>query len=122
MRHWIVLAAALALAGCAGHPLDCATGLVAWDDCKPGTAGYNQRHNAALSDASRCTQYGFTPGTDPYANCMMQLDQQRSQANAALLGGLLAKPLVQTPQAASPSPSVTCASTTAGSTTTTKCN
>lgn len=31
------------------------------------------------ADQSRCAGYGFQPGTDPFANCMMQTQQHRDQ-------------------------------------------
>lgn len=31
----------------------------------------------AAADASKCEGYGFTRGTDTYAQCMMQIDQAR---------------------------------------------
>ena len=34
------------IAGCANHPVDCATGLIAWDDCLPGTKGYEIRQQS----------------------------------------------------------------------------
>jgi hypothetical protein len=29
-------------------------------------------------DKQKCTGFGFTPGTDPFAHCMMNLSQQKS--------------------------------------------
>lgn len=84
---------ALVLAGCAGHPVDCATGLVAWNDCAPGTAGYQRRNEAQLSDRNRCAAYGFKEGSTEYAKCLMSLDQNRDQSNDALLRSVLARPL-----------------------------
>lgn len=92
-----VLAAILVIGGCANHPLDCATGLVAWDDCLPGTAGYNirQRGQANLQlvrqsqeqeDDRLCQSFGAQPGSETYVNCRVQLYQtaaQNSQATAA---------------------------------------
>lgn len=74
------------LAGCANHPLDCATGLVAWDDCLPGTKGYEirQRSLANLSavkaskdaqDDAQCRSYGASPGSDVCVNCRVQLSK-----------------------------------------------
>jgi hypothetical protein len=81
----LLWASFLGLAACAGHPLDCATGLVAWDDCAKGTAGYDRRHKMAETDRQKCADYGFLPGTDSYAKCVMELDQNRNMANDALL-------------------------------------
>ena len=72
------------IAGCANHPLDCATGLIAWDDCIPGTKGYEIRQQSLknLSEAkdekdymddAKCRSYGATPGSDAYVNCRVQL-------------------------------------------------
>ncbi len=72
------------IAGCANHPLDCATGLIAWDDCLPGTKGYEIRQQSLknLSEAkaekdymddAKCRSYGATPGFDDYVNCRVQL-------------------------------------------------
>ncbi len=56
----------------------------------PGCAAYEQaqqqagaRHYAAMQNT--CASYGFQPGTDAFANCMMRIDQmQRAQANQAV--------------------------------------
>ena len=77
------LAVVLLLSGCAHHPLDCAVGF-AWADCLPGTAGYAARE----PDADKCAGYGFTPGTNEYAQCNMQLDQQRMQERAQILNNM----------------------------------
>lgn len=72
------------IAGCANHPLDCATGLIAWDDCLPGTKGYEIRQQSLknLSDAkagkdymddAKCRSYGAVPGSDAYVSCRVQL-------------------------------------------------
>lgn len=72
------------IAGCANHPLDCATGLIAWDDCLPGTKGYEIRQQSLknLSEAkaekdymddAKCRSYGATLGSDVYVNCRVQL-------------------------------------------------
>lgn len=72
------------IAGCANHPLDCATGLIAWDDCLPGTKGYEIRQQSLknLSEAkaekdymddAKCRSYSATPGSDAYVNCRVQL-------------------------------------------------
>ncbi|MEB0149039.1 hypothetical protein [Pseudomonas sp. CCC2.2] len=98
MKAWTVVAvAALMLAGCANHPLDCATGLIAWDDCLPGTKGYAIRQESlknlavaegyrADSDDAECQSFGAQPGTDTYVNCRIQLkkiaaDQQTQSAD-----------------------------------------
>jgi len=38
-----------------------------------------------MSDDERCSNYGFTPGDNAFAQCMMQLDQQRR----AIIGRML---------------------------------
>jgi hypothetical protein len=38
-------------------------------------ADESTRYQAA--DSSRCEGYGFTPGTDGYANCLMNMDTTR---------------------------------------------
>jgi hypothetical protein len=40
-----------------------------------------------------CTAYGFRPGTEQFAQCMMQTDHARMQAVAALGGALLSRPI-----------------------------
>ena len=72
------------IAGCANHPLDCATGLIAWDDCIPGTKGYEIRQQSLKNfseakaekdymDDAKCRSFGATPGSDAYVNCRVQL-------------------------------------------------
>jgi hypothetical protein len=97
MKTWIAVVAALILAGCANHPLDCATGLIAWDDCLPGTKGYAIRQESlknlaatqqqqSNTDDAQCQSYGAKPGTDAYVNCRVQLNristEQQSQQSA----------------------------------------
>lgn len=76
------------LSGCANHPLDCATGLVAWDDCLPGTRGYEIRQQSManlsaakaakdIRDDEQCRSYGAAPGSDAYVNCRVQLSQPK---------------------------------------------
>lgn len=72
------------IAGCANHPLDCATGFFAWDDCLPGTKGYEIRQQRLKKlaeakagkdylDDAKCRSYGAAPGSDAYVNCRVQL-------------------------------------------------
>lgn len=97
MKAWIAVAVGLMLGGCANHPLDCATGLVAWDDCLPGTKGYAVRQQSlknlaatqqqqSTTDDAQCQSYGAKPGTDIYVNCRVQLNrittEQQSQQSA----------------------------------------
>lgn len=97
MKALIIVASLFALAGCANHPLDCATGLIAWDDCLPGTKGYSIRQESlknlavaethqAHDDDAECQSFGALPGTDMYMNCRIQLkkvatDQQAQSAD-----------------------------------------
>lgn len=86
MKRMLSAAILLALGGCANHPLDCATGHVAWDDCLPGTRGYEIRQQSlknlpgakadkAAADDQACQSYGAKPGTDAYINCRVQRDK-----------------------------------------------
>lgn len=36
--------------------------------------GCISRQEMALRHRAACETYGFTPGTEPYANCLLQLD------------------------------------------------
>ena len=38
--------------------------------------------DSAQTDATKCKNYGFKVGTQGYANCMMQQDQNRAQLSA----------------------------------------
>lgn len=78
---------AILLCGCANHPLDCATGLVAWDDCLPGTKGYEIRQESLRRvkaaeqaqidhDDQLCRSYGAVPGSDAYVNCRATLQKK----------------------------------------------
>ena len=70
----IVLLAAL-LSGCANHPIDCAVGFH-HGDCLPGTAGYDDPNKFAAADDKQCQSYGLKPGSQPYADCRIQLSGQ----------------------------------------------
>lgn len=50
-----------------------AFGLLALAACATDTA------NWADQDVSRCESYGFTPGSQGFANCRMHLDTARQQ-------------------------------------------
>jgi hypothetical protein len=70
--------------GFAGHPLDCGLGF-AHSDCAPGTPGYraaNAAREAAAArddaDAARCQSFGLKYGTPEYAQCRMNIDNQRA--------------------------------------------
>ena len=89
----ITVLACLGLASCAGtlgepgfagHPLDCGLGF-AHSDCAPRTPGYraaNAAREAAAArdsaDAARCQSYGLKFGTAEYAQCRMNIDNQRA--------------------------------------------
>ena len=86
MKKLFGVAALLALGGCANHPLDCAIGIIAWDDCLPGTKGYEVRQQSlknlsearaekSATDDALCQSYGAKPGTDAYINCRVQRDK-----------------------------------------------
>jgi hypothetical protein len=150
MKAWVVAVAALMLAGCANHPLDCATGLIAWDDCLPGTKGYAIRQESlknlaaaeghqASSDDAECQSFGAQPGTDSYINCRIQLkkiatdqqaqstDQKQRAAQAFFLNlqnqqGQQQKPYVMPVQQPSAIPKQThCTSTAYGQIVDTNC-
>ena len=80
----------LALAGCANHPLDCATGLVAWDDCLPGTKGYEIRQNKLTRDDELCKSYGLEFGTPEYGQCRVSLHNQSEANKQAALNAWIA--------------------------------
>jgi len=86
MKKRFLLLTVFALPGCANHPVDCATGFFAWDDCLPGTKGYEIRqHRLAkvaeakaskeAKDDAQCRSYGAVPGSDSYVNCRVQLSK-----------------------------------------------
>ncbi|UZE14819.1 hypothetical protein [Pseudomonas sp. B21-053] len=86
MKKLLLAVIMLVLVGCANHPLDCAIGLIAWDDCLPGTKGYEVRQqslkNLSAAEAEKtatddavCQSYGAKPGTDAYVNCRVQRDK-----------------------------------------------
>lgn len=89
-----MILASLFLAGCAADALDCSMGI--WhDDCAPDTLAYQQREEAqarsqaaaaamAANDDAKCQSYGLQPGSEGYAQCRMNLDNQRAQMAAAL--------------------------------------
>ncbi len=37
------------------------------------------------ADEGRCRSYGFRPGSDPFANCLMEVDLDRSAARRSRL-------------------------------------
>jgi hypothetical protein len=84
MKKLLTVGAALWLTGCAGHPLDCSMG-IPHGDCAAGTPGYY----AGVGREDQCSSYGFTPGTEGYANCRMQTDQANQQRRAAVLGAII---------------------------------
>lgn len=93
MKAWAIAPVALLMSECANHPLDCATGLIAWDDCVPGTVGYAIRQEGlkslavaggqkASSDDVECQSSGALPGTDAYVNCRIQLKRMATDQQA----------------------------------------
>jgi hypothetical protein len=86
MKTLLLTAAILVLTGCANHPLDCAIGLIAWDDCLPGTKGYEVRQQSlrnlsaaraekTATDDAICQSYGAKPGSDAYVSCRVERDK-----------------------------------------------
>ena len=136
MKVWIGVIALLALAGCANHPLDCATGLIAWDDCLPGTKGYAIRQESlknlaaaegqkANSDDAECRSFGAQPGTDTYVNCRIQLKKIASdqQTESAAQKQRAAQAFIMNMQQQQPAiqPQINCTSTKFGQTVNTNC-
>lgn len=53
---------------------------------------------ACVAPSESCSSYGFEPGTEAYANCVMQVDQanqERRQRAAASLNALNSQPFPQ---------------------------
>jgi hypothetical protein len=127
MNRLGVLILAVFLSGCGtGHPLDCATGLVAWNDCPSGSAGFQRRASLEQNDQTKCANYGFQVGTPDYARCIMALDQNRDQSNDALLRSVLGanlanRPATPTPYVVPVNPTVNCTSNRVGNTVNTNC-
>jgi hypothetical protein len=63
------------MGGCANHPLDCGLG-IQHPDCGPGTAGYADAADFAKVDDAQCQSYGLKPGTEPYADCRLKLNEE----------------------------------------------
>lgn len=116
---------ALILSGCAGHPMDCALGVV-YRDCAPGTAGYRNLVATYESDQARCDAYGFKSGTPDYARCIQTIDMGRTQNNQAALQALIAananRQAAPAPYYAPINPTVNCTSNRIGNTVNTNCN
>lgn len=77
--------------GFAGHPMDCAVGFP-HADCAPGSLGYQKalalKEAATARDASddaRCRSFGLQFGTQGYAQCRMNIDNQRAANTRAVL-------------------------------------
>jgi hypothetical protein len=84
--------------GFAGHPIDCGLGF-AHSDCAPGTPGYRAaiaaREAAAArddADAARCQSFGLKYGTPEYAQCRMNIDNQRAANFRAAVSAPPAQP------------------------------
>jgi len=88
-RHLTPISAVL-LVGCTwSYRPDCVFG-IANNNCAPGTAGYDQVQQAqaqaaaaAANDDAKCQSYGLQPGSPGYAQCRMNLDNQRAQVAAS---------------------------------------
>lgn len=82
----------------------CAVGII-HPDCEPGTLGYGRATAAidaqyaqqqaqaaraqAAADDAKCQSYGAKPGDPAYVQCRTQLDTERAQERAAIIGALL---------------------------------
>ncbi len=113
----VLLLAGVGLAACssapgepgfAGHPLDCGLGF-AHSDCAPGTPGYRAANAAGeaaaardSADEARCQSYGLKYGTPEFAQCRMNMDNQRA---ANFRSAVSAPP--PPPQRAPPAPTTT---------------
>ncbi len=82
-----IIVLGVVLGGCANHPLDCAVGFH-HSDCLPGTAGYDNPNKFAAVDNQQCRSYGFKPGTDAYANCMLKLTEMHEGAEPQIETGV----------------------------------
>lgn len=72
----VALWLALALGGCGGD----GTMVGAIKELQePGSLARERE----VRDDAKCRQYGFTPGTEAYGNCRLQLDQMRATNAAA---------------------------------------
>ena len=96
MKSLVVLLM-LATAACAHHPGDCALGIMDWDDCLPGTAGYAKHQRALAMDGERCGSYGLAVGTPEYAACRENRDAARVERSQAVLGAVLGRVVRPTP-------------------------
>lgn len=85
----VLIAIALSQSGC-GHPLDCAMGSTLWDDCSPGTKGYENRARLGENDAAQCSAMGYAPNSREDVLCRINLDNQRGQAQKAVIGSAIA--------------------------------
>jgi hypothetical protein len=78
MSRWVLIVAAVLLAGCASHS----------DEPDPKVA--------AVSDDAKCRAAGLPPGTPEFEKCLTKLADQRAQAEAdskaALAGRLQSRP------------------------------
>ncbi len=125
----IALLGAVLVSGCANHPLDCATGLIAWADCKPGTFGHRQRQAQIERDLAACRRFGFAEGTDAFARCLLTLEQQYQHSQDAMLRAILTSgmlrpapiPVPNSPASPPLTPSVSCISDQLGGTVYTNC-
>lgn len=68
--------------------------------CATEQTAYQQQQRAEQYRerlAAQCSDFGFTPGTPDFSNCMMQLhqagEQRRAAIGAALIGSGMLKPV-----------------------------
>lgn len=57
-------------------------------------SGCASPEQTAAVDNDRCASYGFTPGTDAYAQCRMQLDSDRRTRRRAAIDSIGSTPMV----------------------------
>ena len=83
----LITVAALLLAGCAGHSLDCLTGTSS-NNCAADTLGHQQmvqqqqsEDTVASIDDSRCRSYA-APGSKEYLDCRRRAATVRSPPQA----------------------------------------
>lgn len=74
--RYVLLGALLILSACATPE----------ERAKQGAA---QQAQMRADDQQRCVTYGFQPGSDGFAGCMMQIDQRRRAIGQALMFQML---------------------------------
>lgn len=77
-RVCAVIALAVALSGCAEYQAERAQAM-------------------ADNDDAQCQSYGAQPGSQPYIQCRMNLDNQRAQMRTAIVSQMLSRPAAAAP-------------------------